>query len=140
MASENKTKATEQSVEAFLERVTPDQRREDAKALCAMMARISGEQPTLWGPTMIGFGNHHYRYDSGREGDIFMVGFAPRKPALVLYVHGGFPGWSELMAKLGKHSMSKACIYVKRLADLDQDVLETLIAQSLGYKRQRRAA
>ena len=134
--AENKTKPTEQSVEAFLEAVTPAARRQDAQALCAMMARISGEAPRMWGPTIVGFGQYHYRYDSGREGDMLRVGFSPRKPALVLYLARNFPRGAELMARLGKFTTGGSCTYVKRLADVDLAVLEELIAASLAHMRE----
>ena len=130
--AKNKTQPTARSVEDFLAAVTPDARREDARALCTLMARLTSEPPVLWGPTIIGFGSYHYRYDSGREGDIIRVGFSPRKPATVLYIHGGFARYEALVAQLGKVSRGKSCIYVKRLADLDLGVLETLIAESLA--------
>ena len=130
--AQNKTQPTTRSVDDFLSEVTPDVRREDARTLCAMMARLSSEPATLWGPTIVGFGHYRYRYDSGREGDIMRVGFAPRKPATVLYIHGGFPGYEALVGALGKISRGKGCIYVKRLAVLDLEVLETLIAESLA--------
>ena len=133
--AKNKTQPTNRSLEDFLAEVTPDVRREDARALCAMMARLSSEPATLWGPTIIGFGHYHYRYDSGREGDLMRVGFAPRKPATVLYIQGGFAEYEALVGKLGKISRGKGCIYVKRLADLDLEVLETLIAASLADMR-----
>ncbi len=132
----NKTKPTQQSVEAFLDAVTPDARREDAKALCAMMQRLSGEPPRMWGPTIVGFGQYHYRYESGREGDLCRVGFSPRKPAHVLYVAGGSPRHAELKARLGKVSSGAACLYLKRLADVDTAVLEEMIAESLAYMRE----
>ena len=134
--AENKTKPTEQSVEAFLEAVTPEARRQDAQAVCAMMARISGEAPRMWGPTIVGFGQYHYRYDSGREGDMLRVGFSPRKPALVLYVARSFPRGAELMARLGKFATGGSCTYVKQLADVDLAVLEELIAASLAHMRE----
>ena len=130
--AQNKTQPTARSVADFLAEVTPDVRREDARTLCTLMARLASEPPTLWGPTIIGFGSYHYRYDSGREGDMMRVGFAPRKPATVLYIHGGFPEYEALVGALGKISRGKGCIYVKRLADLDIDVLETLITESLA--------
>ena len=129
----NKTKPTQQSVEAFLDTVTPEARREDAKALCAMMQRLSGEPPKMWGPTIVGFGQYHYRYESGREGDMCRVGFSPRKRAHVLYVSGGSPRHAELKARLGKVSSGASCLYVKRLADVDTAVLEEMISESLAY-------
>ena len=131
--AETKTKQTSESVAAFLDSVEPAPRRDDARAVCAMMERISGEPPAMWGPSIVGFGRYHYRYDSGHEGDAARVGFSPRKNALTLYIAGGFPRHADLMAKLGKYSTGKSCLYLKKLSDVDQGVLETLIAESLAY-------
>ena len=131
--AENKTKPTQVSVEAFLDGVTPDARREDGRALCELMQRISGSPPVMWGPTIIGFGRYRYRTEAGREGDLMRVGFSPRKPATVLYIHSGSPRHAELMGRLGKYSTGKSCIYVKRLADLDRGVLEDLVRASLEH-------
>ena len=133
--AENKTKPTQQSVEAFLQAVTPEVRRQDAEVVCALMARLSGQPATLWGPTIVGFGQYHYRYESGREGDMPRVGFSPRKAAMVLYIGGGFPRHAELVSRLGKLTKTVGCLYVKRLPDIHQAVLETLIAESLAHMR-----
>src|SRR5689334_4173117 len=101
MAAENKTRPTEVPVADFIAGVTPAARRADAEALCALMERLSGEAPTMWGPTIVGFGSRRYRTEAGREGDILKVGFSPRKPAMVLYI-GGFEGREELLGRLGK--------------------------------------
>lgn len=128
--AENKTQATEASVEAFLAKVEPEQRREDGRAVAEMMARITGEPATMWGPSIIGFGTRHYRYESGREGDICRIGFSPRKAQLVFYVGAGSGRLDPLLAKLGKHSTGKGCLYIKKLADVDQAMLEALIAKA----------
>jgi hypothetical protein len=133
--AENKTKQTEVDVGAFLEAVPNEQRRADAKAVCAMMERLSGEPPRMWGPTMVGFGRYHYKYESGREGDAMRIGFSPRSNALVLYVMDGFPRHAEIMARLGKYTSGKSCLYVKKLSDVDQIALEELVAASLDYMR-----
>jgi hypothetical protein len=133
----NKTKPEAASVEDFIAAVKSEQKREDARRICAMMARLSGEKPTMWGPSIVGFGTCHYRYDSGREGDMPRVGFSPRTAALVFYLADGFPGYAELMARLGKFTKSKACLYVKRLADVDETVLEALVAESLAEVKRR---
>jgi hypothetical protein len=134
--AENKTKATDADVGAFLDAVPDSRRRADAKAVAATMARISGEKPVLWGPSILGFGRYHYRYDSGREGDAPRIGFSPRAKELVLYLMGGFDRHEALMARLGKVRTGKACLYVKSLDDVDRDVLEQLIAASLDYMRE----
>lgn len=135
--AENKTKATEQSVTAFLDAVADDARRRDAYAVLELMKEITDEEPKMWGPTMVGFGSYHYKYESGREGDMFVVGFSPRKANLTLYIVAGFTRYDALMQKLGKHKTGKSCLYVNKLADLDQAVLRELIAQSVAYVRQK---
>jgi hypothetical protein len=132
--AENKTKATEVSVDNFLAKVEPEQRREDGRAVCDMMERITGVPAKMWGPSIIGFGTLHYRYESGREGDICRIGFSPRKPQLVFYLAAGLPGRDALLARLGKHSTGKGCLYIKTLADVNQPVLEQLIAESWARK------
>jgi hypothetical protein len=127
--SETKTKQRNVSVDAFLERVEHPVRRADGKLLRAMMERITGEPATMWGPSIIGFGSYHYRYDSGHEGDAPRIGFSPRKANLVLYV-GGYDNYDADLASLGKHKTSKACLYLNKLADVDLAVLETIVRQS----------
>lgn len=133
--AENKTKPTGVSVAAFLDSVEPAQRRDDGRAVCAMMERISGEPPAMWGPSIVGFGRYHYRYESGHEGDMCRIGFSPRKANLVLYIADGFPRHADLMARLGKYKTGKSCLYLNRLSDVDHEVLETLIAESLAYMK-----
>ena len=133
--SDNKTKPTRISVEALLDSVTDATKRADALTLIDMMRSATGEQPAMWGPSIIGFGTYHYRYESGREGDSPIVGFSPRKPALVLYIVTGFRGAEPLLAKIGKHTTGKSCLYVKRLADIDLPVLRKLIDQSVAAVR-----
>jgi len=135
--AENKTKATGASVEAFLAGIEPEQRRVDGRIVSDLMARITGEAPTLWGPSIIGFGRLHYRYESGRKGEICRIGFSPRKAQLVFYLTSELPNRDALLARLGKHSTGKACLYVKKLADVDMAVLETLITESWAHKADR---
>lgn len=127
--AELKTKATAVSVDAFLEAVDKPVRRDDGKAVRALMERVSGARATMWGPTIIGFGSYHYKYESGHEGDMCRIGFSPRAANLVLYV-GGYPGYAEDLARLGKHKTSKACLYVNKLADVDMAVLEQIVQRS----------
>jgi hypothetical protein len=134
--AENKTKQTEADVGAFLDAVPDPGRRADAHEVCATMERLSGEPPVLWGPSIIGFGRYHYRYESGREGDAPRTGFSPRAKELVLYLMGGFERHGALMERLGKHRASKGCLYLKRLEDVDRGVLEQLISASLDYMRE----
>jgi hypothetical protein len=127
--AETKTKPTEASVDAFIAAVEKPVRRADAVILRDMMERVTGEPATMWGPSIIGFGSCHYRYASGHEGDMCRVGFSPRSANLVLYV-GGFPEYEELLAKLGKHKSSKACLYLNKLADVDLTVLEEIVRRT----------
>ncbi|WP_040409897.1 DUF1801 domain-containing protein [Asticcacaulis sp. AC402] len=127
--AELKTKPTQVSVEAFLDSVEHPVRRADGKALREMMERVTGEPAAMWGPSIIGFGTYHYRYASGHEGDMCRIGFSPRAANLVLYV-GGFPDYEALLAKLGKHKLSKACLYLNKLADVDLGVLEEITRKS----------
>ena len=123
--AETKTKPTQAQVADFIHAAPDAVRREDAKTLVALMSRITGEEPVMWGPSIIGFGSYHYRYASGHEGDMCRVGFSPRSANLVLYV-GGFPEYEALLAKLGKYKRSKACLYLNKLADADPAVLEEI--------------
>lgn len=130
-----KTKLEDASAADFIAAIEPAERRADAEAVAAMMARLSGEPARMWGGSMVGFGRYRYQYDSGRKGEMFRIGFGSRKAALVLYVMDGFPRHAELLARLGKHSTGKSCLYVKKLADIDLAVLEALIAESLAAMR-----
>lgn len=133
--AELKTKPHDGDVDAFLEGIEDETKRADCRELVATMGEITGAPAKLWGPSMVGFGSYHYVYESGREGDWFEVGFAPRKRDLSLYVMSGFTGHEKLMAKLGKHKTGKACLYVKRLDDIDRDVLRELFERSVAYVR-----
>jgi Domain of unknown function (DU1801) len=135
--AENKTRPTKLSVAAFIAALTDRTRRADAKALVKLMQSATVEKPKMWGPSIIGFGSYHYKYDSGREGDMPIIGFSPRKAATVLYNVGGFNGSEALRAKLGKHTSGKGCLYIKKLAEVDQQVLETLILKSVSAVRAR---
>jgi len=130
--SELKTKSNDNSVAAFLDAIEDPQRRADCRALAEMMQRITGAEPKMWGPSVVGFGSYRYRYDSGRSGDWFLTGFSPRKQNLTLYIMCGFEQFPALMQKLGKFKTAKSCLYVKRLADIDPEALEELIRQSIA--------
>jgi hypothetical protein len=123
--AETKTRPTQVSVDDFIAAVEKPGRRADAEVLREIMERVTGERATMWGPTIIGFGSYHYRYASGHEGDSPRVGFSPRSANLVLYV-GGFPEYEALLASLGRHKSSKACLYLGKLADVDLTVLEEI--------------
>lgn len=127
--TETKTKPTAANVDAFLEAVAHPVRRADGKAVRAMMARVTGEPAVMWGPSIVGFGRYHYRYATGHEGDAPRLGFSPRAANLVLYV-GGFPEYDALLATLGKHRRSKACLDLNTLADVDQNVLEDIVRRT----------
>lgn len=133
--AETKTKPTEVSVDSFLDAVANPERREDGRKVRAMLERVTGEPATMWGPSIIGFGTYHYKYDSGHEGDMCRIGFSPRDRELVLYFCLGHQ--AELLGRLGKHRTSKACLYVKRLADVDGNVLEQLAVGTLEYMREK---
>jgi uncharacterized protein DUF1801 len=135
--AENKTKATKLSVTEFIDGLTDPVKRADAKALVRMMQSATGEKPKMWGPSIVGFGSYHYTYESGREGDMPVIAFSPRKAATVLYGMTGFSEADGLLAKLGKHTTGKGCLYIKKLADVDQRVLETLVSKALAAKRAR---
>jgi len=133
--AENKTRKTGASVEEFLASIENSRRRADGLAILAMMRQITGLEPEMWGPSIIGFGDYHYKYDSGREGDFFLTGFSPRKQNLTLYIMGGLEGREDLLEKLGKHRTGAACLYINKLADVDTDVLRQLIRISFESSR-----
>ena len=135
----NKTKATGADVAAFLDAVEGEERRADCAALVAMMSRVTGEPPLLWGPSIVGFGRYHYRYASGHEGDAPLAGFSPRAKEFSIYLNCDDAPRAALLAKLGKHRMAKSCLYVKRLADVDAAVLEALVRHAAEDVRQRYA-
>lgn len=126
------TVPTETSVEAFLAAVEDEQKRQDSEEMRALMESLTGEPATMWGPSIIGFGSYHYRYESGHEGDAPAVGFSPRKANLTLYITGGFEGHQETLDRLGKHKLGKGCLYIKRLSDVDRDALTELVQASVA--------
>lgn len=129
-----KTKPTAVSVEEFIEAMEPQSKREDAKVLDALFRKVTGEEPAMWGPTIIGYGSYHYKYESGREGDMCRSGFSPRKAKHSLYLMGRYCDEATgkkvdaLLEKMGKHKTGASCVYVNKLADIDLDVLEEIIA------------
>ena len=136
--AELKTRPTVASVEAFLAGVEDESRLADCKTLVDLMRRVTGAEPVMWGPSIVGFGSYHYRYASGREGNWMLAGFAPRKRELTVYVMAGFEGADVLLARLGKHrSSSGSCLYIKRLADVDLEVLEQIVRTSVERLRER---
>lgn len=131
----NKTQPTALSVVAYIDSIADEPKRADAKALVKLMQSATGEKPKLWGPSIIGFGSYHYKYDSGREGYMPLIGFSPRKAAIVLYLMLGTGNYEAQLTKLGKHSTGKGCLYIKKLADVDQKVLADLIAKCVTGMR-----
>ncbi|HYN09279.1 MAG TPA: DUF1801 domain-containing protein [Vicinamibacterales bacterium] len=129
--AELKTKATKASVSKFLESVPDASTRKDCKALIQLMKKVTKSQPKMWGPSIVGFGDYHYKYDTGREADWFCAGFSPRKNALTLYIMSGFPKHADLMSRLGKHKTGKGCLYIRQLSDVDTKVLEQLIERAV---------
>src|ERR1700683_1125995 len=129
--ADNKTKPTKVSVAGFINALTDPAKRTDAKARVNVRQSAAGEKPKMWGPSIIGFGSHHYKYESGREGDMPLIGFSPRKAATVLYGMIGSDGCKALLPKLGKHTTGKGCLYIKKLADVDQQVLKAMVVKSV---------
>lgn len=133
MAYDQKTKPTDISPADFIAELDHKTRKADSEALLALLGDITGLKPKMWGPTMIGFGEYHYTYDSGHSGKSFMTGFSPRKAHLVLYVMPGYGDYADELARLGKHKMGKACLYINKLADVDMTVLEEIVSD--GYQK-----
>lgn len=133
--ADNKTKPTRLSVTEFFSNIKDKQMRADARKVSAMMRKATGSRAKMWGSSIVGFGEYHYKYASGREGDFMVAGFSPRKQALTVYIMAGFGKFGALMKKLGKHKTGKSCLYIKRLSDVDEKVLERLINKSVQYMR-----
>jgi len=129
--AELKTKVNDASVDKFLSNVTDETKREDSYKILEMMKKATQAEPKMWGTSIIGFGDYHYKYESGREGDYFLTGFSPRKQNLTLYILGGFDEHEELLNKLGKYSLGKGCLYIKKLEDVDAKVLKELVTRSV---------
>lgn len=131
--TELKTQKNDTSVEAFLNRIEDEKKRNDSFAILELMKEATGTEPAMWGSTIIGFGKYHYKYASGREGDWLLTGFSPRKQNITLYIMSGFDPYDDLLGKLGKHSTGKSCLYIKRLSDVNPDVLRELVKQSVEH-------
>ncbi|HKL17734.1 MAG TPA: DUF1801 domain-containing protein [Halalkalibaculum sp.] len=132
-----KTQQNEGNVIAFLNAVEEKQKREDSLALLDIMKEASGEEPKMWGPSIVGFGKYHYKYESGREGNWFLTGFSPRKQKMSVYIVPGFERFNDLIARLGKYSTGKSCLYFKKLTDIDCDILSQLIRESVEYMKKK---
>jgi hypothetical protein len=135
--AKNKTNQTAESVTDFIDSVTDETKRDDSYQLMKMMAIQSGYEPKMWGPSIIGFGSYHYKYNSGHEGDAPLIAFSPRKEAISLYLYQHFEEKEALLQKFGKHKAAKGCIYVKKLADIDLDILKVMIDHSINYVKNR---
>ena len=128
--AEIKTKVNDASVKEFLSKVEGEQKRKDSFEIVKIMKQVTKKEPKMWGPAIIGFGSSHYKYESGREGDMPQIGFSPRKQNLTLYIGVGENSDNPLLKKLGKYTTGKVCLYIKKLADVDRNVLQELIADS----------
>ena len=135
--AERKTQKTTLSVTDFLNGVADKQKRADCKAIAKMMRTASGNRAKMWGTSIVGYGTYHFKYASGREGDFFLCGFSPRAQSISVYIMPGFKGFEPLMKKLGKHKTGKSCLYIKRLADVDEAVLAKLIEESVKAMRRK---
>ncbi|MHA7878929.1 MAG: DUF1801 domain-containing protein [Saccharospirillum sp.] len=135
--ADNKTQPTDASIEDYLAAIEDPKRRQDCATLVSIMSEITGEPPVLWGSSMVGFGTYHYRYESGREGDFMVSGFASRARDISIYLMASNDDQPTLLAKLGKHKMGRACLYIKRLSDIDLSVLRELITQSVNEMHRR---
>ena len=135
--AQNKTTKTGASVTEFVKSIDNPQMRADAKKVASMMRRATGKRAKMWGSSIVGYGTYHYKYDSGREGDFMITGYSPRKQALTVYIMPGFSQFGPLMKKLGKYKTGKSCLYIRRLSDVDERVLEQLIARSVRLMRNK---
>lgn len=131
--AEVKTRPTDRSVEAFLEGIEDEKKRRDSYTVLALMKQVTQLEPVMWGDSIIGFGSYHYRYASGREGDSPLTGFSPRKRDMTLYIMSGFDRYEALLAELGKHKTGKACLYIRKIEDIDLGVLKELVRQSVEH-------
>ena len=132
-----KTIPNNKSVEAFLESIENEKRKSDSYVLLEILSEISRQKPVMWGESIIGFGSYHYRYDSGREGDMFLTGFSPRKQNLVIYVMNGCKTYEKELLKLGKHKTGSSCLYLNQLGKIDLNVLKTIIENSVAVMRKK---
>ena len=131
--SDNKTKPTPVSPTEFVAAVEHPTRRADGEKLLGWFEEVTGYTPRMWGPSLVGYGRYHYKYDSGREGDMLITGFSPRKANLVLYIMPGYRDMSDKLARLGKHKVGKSCLYINKLADIDMEVLREIVEDGFSY-------
>ena len=135
--AENKTKQNQASVEDFINSVEDEIKRGDCRTIDKLFREISGEEPKMWGASIVGYGTYHYKYESGREGDFMRIGFSPRKQNLTLYIMPGFGKYDDLLSRLGKHKTGKSCLYIKKLADVEMSVLQELARKSLAHMAEK---
>ena len=135
--AEAKTRQNDLSVDAYLDAVADDARRQDCRELIKLMRGVTKCEPKIWGSSIVGFGSYHYKYASGHEGDVALTGFASRKGDISIYLMCGFEGHAALLAQLGKHKMGKACLYVRRLSEIELPILEQLVVFSVAQVKRR---
>lgn len=135
--TELKTQRNDGNVQHFINEIADDKRRRDAQTVLDLMRELTGEEPAMWGSSIVGFGAYRYEYKSGRKSEWFKVGFSPRKQNLTLYIMNGFQRYDELMARLGKHKTGVSCLYINKLTDVDMDVLRELVRESFGYMTEK---
>jgi len=135
--AENKTRATEASVEEYIAAIADEQRRKDCETLIKLMKKVTRKPATLWGPSMVGFDSYHYKYESGREGDWCVTGFSSRKSDISVYLMANGPNQESLLTQLGRHKMAKSCLSIRRLSDIDMKVLEQLVVESVAEVKRR---
>ena len=133
--AELKTQRNDKNVEDFLNTVSDEKKRTDSFTILELMEDVTGSEAEMWGDSIIGFGSYHYKYASGRDAEWFLTGFSPRKQNLTLYIMSGFDEYDDLLGKLGKHSTGKSCLYIKKLEDVDQDVLRDLVSKSVEHMK-----
>lgn len=135
--AKNKTTKNEGSVKDYIATISPDQKREDCEKILDMMADLTGWEPKMWGGSIVGFGDYHYKYDSGREGDFFRVGFSSRAQNITVYIMPGYSDFEDELSRLGKHKMGKSCLYIKRLSDVDESVLKEMLEKGLNIMAEK---
>ena len=137
LAVGNKTQKTDLSVKDYIAAIKPDTRRADIQTINDMMADITGWEPKMWGASIVGFGEYHYKYESGREGDALRVGYSSRTKAISIYIMPGYQDFDDELSRLGKHNKGKSCLYIKRLSDVDQGVLKEMLVKGLALMEQK---
>jgi len=135
--TENKTKLTDASVEGYIAAIDDESRRTDCETLAKLMAKATKQKPKMWGSSIVGFGSYHYKYDSGREGDSPLTGFSSRKGDISIYLTASFPGQDEVLSRLGRHKMGKVCLCIRKLEDVDVNLLEQLVVGSVAEVKRR---